>query len=289
LRTLKNLLQENKILLVPGAYDALTAKLIDHVGFPAVYMTGAGVSYSQLGMPDIGLLTLTEMAAQAEQIVDAVHIPVIADADNGFGNALNVRRMVKAYEKAGVAALQMEDQAFPKKCGHMNHKTLISTDEMVGKIKAAVDARTDDQLQIIARTDARGVLGLQEAVERAKRYEEAGADILFIEAPQSIEELNFIASQFSIPLMANMVEGGKTPVIPATELGDMGYKLVIYPNTITRFYIKQVLRILNVLKESGSSKGYSQEMMLFNEINQILGLNDIQELEERYAPSILET
>lgn len=280
---LKQALQKDDIVIAPGAYDALTAKLVACAGFPAVYMSGAGVSYSQLASPDIGLLTQTEMADQAARLVDAVQIPVIADGDTGFGNALNVRRTIQLYERAGVSAIQMEDQTFPKKCGHMQKKSLISAVEMVAKINAAVDARTDENFLIIARTDARGVSGMAEALERAHRYQEAGADILFVEAPQSEEELRNVAGQFAIPLMANMVEGGKTPIVPAGRLQDMGYKLVIYPNTITRFYMKQALRILQSLREDGTSQGYQHEMMLFDEINELLGLSRVKELEAKYT------
>ena len=230
---LRKLLSRKEILVVPGVHDGLTARIVEIEGFNALYMTGYGTSASMLGKPDVGLLTLTEMAARASRLVDAVDIPVIADADTGYGNAVNVTRTVREYEKAGVACLQLEDQVAPKKCGHMLGREIISIEEMTGKIKAACDARQDDELLIMARTDARTSFGIKEAIERGKAYEEAGADIIFIESPETEEEMKQITSSFSVPVLANMVEHGRTPFLPVSALEEIGYDLVIFPVTST--------------------------------------------------------
>lgn len=280
---LRQLLSGKNIVVAPGAHDALTAKIIEQVGFQAVYMTGYGQAASHLGKPDVGLLTLTEMVARASNIVEAVNVPVIADADTGFGNAINVMRTVREYEKAGVAAIQLEDQVAPKKCGHMTGRQVVSKDEMVGKIKAAVDSRLDPDLMIMARTDARTVHGIGEALERAKAYEEAGADILFIESPESLEEMKQITGLFKVPVLANMVEGGRTPFLPVQDLEKLGYDLVIFPTASTYLVAKALTRLMSVLKDTGTTASLMSEMITFEEFNDLIGLTKIRELENIYA------
>ena len=280
---LRQMMAGNKIVVAPGAHDALTAKIIEQVGFEAVYMTGYGQAASHLGKPDVGLLTLTEMVARAANIVEAVNVPVIADADTGFGNAVNVMRTVREYEKAGVAAIQLEDQVAPKKCGHMTGRQVVPKEEMVGKIKAAVDVRTDSDFMIIARTDARTVHGIGEALERAKAYEEAGADILFVESPESIEEMKQITSSFKVPVLANMVEGGRTPFLPVQELEALGYDLVIFPTASTYLVTKALKRLMTTLKETGTTAGLIPEMITFEEFNDLIGLTKIREIESIYV------
>lgn len=283
---LRNLLAGNKIIVAPGAHDALTAKIIERTGFPVVYMTGYGQAASHLGKPDVGLLTLTEMVARAGNIVEAVNVPVIADADTGFGNAVNVIRTVREYEKAGVAAIQLEDQVAPKKCGHMTGRQVVSKEEMIGKIKAAADARRDADLVIIARTDARTVHGIDEALERAKAYEEAGADLLFIESPESIDEMKLITSSFRVPVLANMVEGGRTPFLTCQELEQLKYDLVIFPTASTYLVAKAVAHLMETLLKTGTTKSLLHDMITFEEFNQLIGLPQIREIENTYVKGV---
>lgn len=280
---LRQLLAGKNIIVTPGAHDALTAKIIEKTGFPAVYMTGYGQAASHLGKPDVGLLTMTEMVARAANIVEAVSIPVIADADTGFGNAVNVMRTVREYEKAGVAAIQLEDQVAPKKCGHMTGRQVVSKEEMVGKIKAAVDARRDEDLVIIARTDARTVHGINEALDRAKAYEEAGADLLFVESPESIDEMKLITSSFNVPVLANMVEGGRTPLLLNQELEKIGFNIVIYPTASTYSVCLAISRLMQNLKQTGTTAGMMDEMIKFTEFNELIGLPQIREYERVYV------
>jgi methylisocitrate lyase len=280
---LKELILGEKILIAPGTYDPLMAKIIEHVGFSAVYMTGAGVSHSTLGMPDLGLTTLTEMADRARKISDAVDIPVIADADTGYGNAINVIRTVKEYERAGVAALHIEDQEMPKRCGHFAGKTLISREEMMGKLKAALDTRQDEDLMIIARTDARTAESFEAAIERAQAYAEVGADIIFVESPRSQEELRAIGKSINRPLLANMVETGLTPLMSAAELQEMGFSVVIFPGGLARFLTKQATEFLTTLKEEGTTKSNLERMYTFQEQNGLLGLEKFEALSKKYA------
>lgn len=280
---LRQMMTGKQIVVAPGAHDALTAKIIEQVGFSAVYMTGYGQAASHLGKPDVGLLTLTEMVARASNIVEAVNVPVIADADTGFGNAVNVMRTLREYEKAGVAAIQLEDQVAPKKCGHMTGRQVVSKEEMVGKIKAASDVRTDPDLMIIARTDARTVHGIGEALERAKAYEEAGADILFIESPESVEEMKQITTSFKVPVLANMVEGGRTPFLPVQDLQGLGYDLVIFPTASTYLVTKALTRLMTVLKDTGTTASLIPEMITFEEFNDLIGLTKIREIESIYV------
>ncbi len=278
---LRNLLEADELIVAPGAADALVARIIEQTGFPALYFTGAGVAYTSVG-PDLGLLGMSEMVSRLEYICEAVSIPVIADGDTGYGNALNVIRTVRAYEKAGAAAIQLEDQVMPKKCGHLAGKQLIEASEMVNKIKSAVDARKDRDFVIVARTDARAVLGLESAIERAQLYREAGADVIFVEAPESVEEMRQLNSKIQAPTLANMVEGGKTPLLPNRELKEIGYKIVIYPNSAIRVIAKAVSKLMNSLKESGTTQGEFEQMFLFDKVNDIIGLAQWRELEKRY-------
>lgn len=280
---LRNLLQQPGIIVAPGAHNAFTAKIIEQTGgFKVVYMTGGGTAMSLLGEPDLGLLTMTEMVAQARNIDSAVSLPVIADADTGYGNAINVMRTVREYEKAGVAAIHIEDQVTPKKCGHFEGKIVVSQSEMVGKIKAAVDAREDPDFVLIARIDARAMMGLDEAIKRAQACREAGADVIFVEAPESIEELKIIAKSIDAPLFVNMVEGGKTPFLTTRELEEMGYKIVIFPNSASRAAAKAIQEVMQLLKETGTTKGYIDRIVTFEGRNLITGLARYKELEKKY-------
>jgi 2-methylisocitrate lyase-like PEP mutase family enzyme len=245
-------------------------------------MTGSGAAMDLLGLPDLGFLTMSEMVAHARNIVQATSLPVIADADTGYGNALNVMRTVREYEGAGVAGLHIEDQVAPKRCGHFSGKEVISREEMIGKIKAALDSRRDQNLVVIARTDARAVLGLQEAIERGVAYAEAGADMIFVDAPESAEELSLIARSIPAPLMANLSEGGKTPLLSAQELQDMGYKLVIYPRSAAGAAAKAIQELMAVLKRDGTTEKYLDRIISFEGRNQITGLAYYRELDKKY-------
>jgi carboxyvinyl-carboxyphosphonate phosphorylmutase len=280
---LRQLLQAGKLLVAPGAYDALSAKIIEQSGFDAVYMTGYGTSASVLGEPDVGLLTLSEMVKRAGDIANAVQVPVIADGDTGFGNALNVRRTVREYEKAGVCAIQLEDQVSPKRCGHMLGRDVIPKAEMVQKVKAAVDARQDEDFVIIARTDARTHYGLEEALARGKAYEEAGADVIFVESPESRDELRRISAAFpKTPTLANMIEGGRTPVLTFEELEELGFAIALFPLGPLYAAARAVELYLEELKRAGSSAGKVKDMMTFEEFNRLAGLPEYHELEKRY-------
>jgi carboxyvinyl-carboxyphosphonate phosphorylmutase len=283
--TLRERLEEKNILVAPGAYDAFTANLVQVSGFEAVYLSGAGVSYTTLGQPDTGLITQSEMVQRVGSVGNAISIPLIADGDTGYGNAINVMRTVQLYERAGATAIQLEDQQFPKRCGHLSGKEIIPADEMAGKIRAAIDARISADFLIIARTDARGVAGFDEAIRRGKLYLDAGADVLFVEAPQSQEELERVAHEFpGILLMANMVEGGKTPLLDTGELQAMGYSLVIYPNSLTRRFARVALDLLTELKTAGTTRHMLDQMMPFGELNDLLAIGNLQDLERRYLP-----
>jgi 2,3-dimethylmalate lyase len=281
---LRELLKKNEILVAPGAHDALAAKIVAKAGFEAVYFTGYGQAASHLGGPDVGLLTMTEMVMRARNFVAAVDIPVIADADTGFGNAVNAMRTVREYEAAGVAAVQIEDQVAPKKCGHMTGRQVVPLDEMVGKIRAAVAARQDPDLVIIARTDARTTLGIDEALRRGRAFTEAGADLLFIESPESVDEMRLITSSFQLPLLANMVEGGRTPLYSAGELQEIGYKLVIFPTSSTYITAMAVTKVMEELKRSGTTRAVLEEMIPFEKFNELVGLPAVREIEGSYLP-----
>lgn len=282
-KQLRELLAAKEILVAPGAHDALTAKIIEMTGFKAVYMTGYGQAASHLGTPDVGLLTMTEMLSRASNFASAVNVPVIADGDTGFGNAINVMRTVRQYEMAGVAAIQLEDQVAPKKCGHMTGRQVIPMEEMVGKIKAAVEARQNPDFVIIARTDARTVHGIEEAIRRGKAYEEAGADVIFIESPESEEEMKLITTSFNVPVLANMVEGGRTPLLSSKELEDLGYNLVIFPTASTYITAQAMKNLMVELKDKGTTKGLVDQMIPFPEFNKLIGLTEIRDLEAKFV------
>ncbi len=253
-------------------------------GFDAVYMTGFGTSITRLGMPDVGLLTATEMIDNASRIVDASELPVIADADTGYGNPINTRRTIRDYEKAGVAGVHIEDQSWPKRCGHLAGKKVIPVGEMVAKIKAACDARRDADFVIITRTDAIAVEGIDAAIERGERYREAGADMLFIEAPVGREQVERVAKHFKgVPLLYNMAASGKTPDLPAAELGRIGFKLAIYPNWVILAAIPAMQNLLAELKKTGSIAHMRDKVATFKQFTEVAGLPEIQELEKRYG------
>ncbi len=275
--SLKSRLSQPEILTAPGVYDALTAALAAEAGFEALYLSGAAVAYTRLGRPDIGLTTASEMADTMALIRDRVDLPVIIDADNGFGNALNAQRTMRAYERAGANALQIEDQAYPKRCGHLSGKVLIPATEMVGKIKAMVDARASEETLVIARTDAIAVEGFTAALDRAEQYTEAGADVLFVEAPRSLEELQTISRTFAgrIPLLANMVEGGATPIRTAQDLEGEGFSIVIFPGGIVRALAKTAGDYYQSLAANGSNAPFKDRMYDFDGLNEVLGTPDM--------------
>ncbi|HEX8977567.1 MAG TPA: isocitrate lyase/PEP mutase family protein [Solirubrobacteraceae bacterium] len=270
-------------LILPGAPDALTARVIEALGFEAVYITGAGVTNARLGMPDLGLITLAELADTVEAVRAAVTIPLVVDADTGFGGPLNVRRTVQMLEHRGANAIQLEDQVFPKRCGHFAGKEVIPAAEMVAKLDAALDARAGDSLLIIARTDARQMLGLEAALERAALYREAGADVIFIEAPRSRDELAEIGRRLDAPLLVNVVEGGETPQLPAEELGTLGFSIVLYANAALRGAVHGMQVVLEHLRRTGSTLGVLEQMTGWEERQQLVGKPFFDELSERYA------
>ena len=281
---LRALLSQSRCIVAPGVADALAARLVALEGFEAVYMTGFGTSLTRLGSPDVGLLTATEMIDNAARIADASGLPVIADADTGYGNPINVRRTIRDYEKAGVAGVHIEDQVWPKRCGHLAGKRVIPTAEMVAKIKAACDVRNDADFLVIARCDAIAVEGLEAALERGERYREAGADMLFIEAPVGRVEVERVARHFKgVPLLYNMAASGKTPDLPADELGPLGFRLAIYPNWIILAAIPAMRALLRELKSKGSIADARAQAATFKEFTEIAGLPEIQELEKRYG------
>jgi methylisocitrate lyase len=281
---LRELIEADDILPALGAYDALSASLAEQAGGDAVYMSGSSVSTSVHGYPDVGLTTMTEMAERARQMASAVDVPVFCDADTGYGNPLNVRRTVEEYETAGVAGLHIEDQTFPKKCGHFEDKGVIPTEEMVQKIRAATDAREDDDFTIIARTDARTVHGFDDAVSRARAYVDAGADVLFFEAPTDADELRRVGDEFEdIPLLANMTEGGKTPLYSAAEFEEFGFEVVIYPATSFKAAAKAMQDVYAEIVETGTQEGIMDELVTWQGRNDITGLEDMIDLEQQYA------
>jgi carboxyvinyl-carboxyphosphonate phosphorylmutase len=278
---LRQLLSAGEMFYAPGVYDGISAHLVQQAGFSAAYMTGAGTAASLTGMPDLGLTTLTEMAGQARRLASAIDIPLIADADTGYGNALHVYRTVREYERAGVAALHIEDQAFPKRCGHLAGKQVIPAGEFAAKIHAAVDARTDPELVIIARTDARAPLGFDAAIERANRYAEAGADVIFVEAPQTAEEIERIPKEVAAPVMFNLVAGGRTPRVDPGRLRGMGYAFVIVPGACMGAAAAAIRENLTRLMRSGEP-AYDRELSP-PELFSAVGLDFWARLRERYA------
>ena len=278
------LLAEPNLLLAPGIYDSLSGLIATKAGAKAVYLSGASLAYTRFGISDLGLVSVSEVNDTLAAITDRIETPVIVDGDNGFGNALNVQRTVRSFERSGAAAIQLEDQAFPKRCGHLDGKTLISKTEMVGKIKAALDARTSQDMLIIARTDARAVEGLSAAMDRAEAYYEAGADIMFIEAPQSLDEMKQLTAHFAerIPLLANMVEGGKTPIQSTDDLAEIGYKIVIFPGGAVRAIAHHLTDYFGQLLANGNNTKFSKKMYDFNGLNDIIETNGLLNLGVKY-------
>lgn len=281
---LRTRLSQKPILIAPGVFDALTSSIATDAGFEALYVSGAAISYTRLGRPDIGLATMSEMADVVRNIRERVDTALIVDADTGYGNALNVQRTVRLFERAGASAIQLEDQSLPKRCGHLSGKTLVSAKEMVGKIRAAADARADARTLLVARTDAIAVEGFDAAAERAGLYAEAGADVLFIEAPQDRAQLARVGAMRAsgLPLMANMVEGGKTPVLPASQLEDMGFSLVIFPGGIVRAMARAAGDFYKTLLRDGTSDAFRDRMYDFDGVNALLGAQDILARGKRY-------
>ena len=280
---LKHAISERRALLVPGAANALTARVIEDLGFEAIYLTGAGLANTELGVPDIGLVTLTELARATDAIAGATTLPLIVDADTGFGNAINVAHTVRILERAGAAAIQLEDQSFPKRCGHFAGKELIRAAERVGKIEAAVDARGSADCLIIARTDARAVEGLDAAISRALAYAKAGADVTFVEAPESPVELAEIPRRLAVPQVANMVVGGKTPLATQAELSSMGYGLVLYANAALQASVLAMQEVLRALRRDGSLAAVSNRLAGFAERQRLVGKPDWDALELRFT------
>jgi 2-methylisocitrate lyase-like PEP mutase family enzyme len=285
-RQLRQTLIRGAGLLMPGAANALAARVIVASGFPAVYITGAGIANTALGVPDLGLVTLTELVEHVMAIRDSVEVPIVVDGDTGFGNALNLRRTVRLLERAGANAIQIEDQVFPKRCGHFDGKAVIGAAAMAQKIKAAVDARHDADFLIIARTDARAVEGFDAAIERATAYRAAGADILFVEAPQSVDELMAIPQRLPGPHIANIVFGGKTPNLPRAQLAAMGFAGIIYANAALQAAVAGMSRVLRHLAATGSLAGIEDGLASFAERQSLVDYDGFIALDRRYAESV---
>jgi 2-methylisocitrate lyase-like PEP mutase family enzyme len=272
---LRRLLARERITVAPGAYDALTALLVARAGFELVYLSGAGVAYAHLARPDVGLTTPDEIVTRGRAMVEAVDVPILADGDTGFGNALNVQRTVRAYEAAGLAGIQLEDQVFPKRCGHLAGKEVVPAAEMVGKIRAACDARRDHDFVIVARTDAIATHGITEATDRLGRYAEAGADVIFADGPRSDDELRAIPRAAMRPAMANMVEGGATPLQDAAALEAMGYRIVIFPNALLRLLVRQGAAFLAALRADGTTARQLANIASFGDLQRFLGTDEL--------------
>ena len=285
--TLRNLLHAREIVVAPGVYDALVALIAEQAGARALYLSGAAIAYTRFGRPDIGLVSMAEVADTIAALRDRVALPLIVDVDNGFGNALNVQRTVRVCERMGASALQIEDQTLPKRCGHLDGKSLISAAEMSGKIQAAVDARINEDTLIAARTDAIAVEGIEAALDRSELYVEAGADMLFVEAPRTLDEMQQIVRRFAdrVPLMANMVEGGKTPMLNAAELEAMGFSLVIFPGGIVRALANAARAYYGSLLDTGSNNAFRDRMLDFDGLNAVIGTPDMLETGKSYEDS----
>ena len=282
--TLRDLVVGPDILVAPGIYDALSGHMAERAGFKAAYLSGASIAYTRFGRPDIGLVAMDEVAQTLSAIRERVAIPLIVDADTGFGNALNVIRTVKLFARCGATAIQLEDQSMPKRCGHLDEKKLVPSDEMVGKIKAALDARPSEDVLIVARTDAVGVEGLAPALDRAEAYRDAGADVLFVEALRSDEEIAIAMNRLggSVPMLANMVEGGKTPVKSAAVLQEMGYNVVIFPGGLVRTLTRTMTDYFQSLADAGTTEPFRDRMLDFDELNDVIGTRDMLDMGKRY-------
>lgn len=282
--SLKQRLTTAAPVVAPGVYDALTASIATAAGFEALYLSGAAIAYTRLGRPDIGLVSMSEVAEVVTLVRDRVPTPLIVDADNGYGNALNVQRTVRLFERAGATAIQLEDQTLPKRCGHLQDKTLIGAAEMAGKVKAAVDARQSDETLIVARTDAVAVEGFERAIDRAHLYAEAGADVLFVEAPRSCEQLVAVTRSLGgrLPLLVNMVEGGDTPLASADDLGALGFRIVIFPGGIVRALAHTAQAYYRSLKANGTNQPFKDRMFDFNALNALIGTPEMLALGRSY-------
>lgn len=282
--TLRQRLSEPRVLLAPGVYDALSALVAERAGFEALYLSGASIAYTRLGRSDVGLTTFSEVEDTLARVAERVVVPVIVDADTGFGNALNVQRTVRAFERAGASMVQLEDQTFPKRCGHLDGKTLVPTTEMQGKLRAALDARARADTLILARTDAVAVEGLESALDRAEAYLDCGVDALFIEALRTPEQMDAACRRFArrVPLLANMVEGGQTPLQGADELEARGFRIVIFPGGTTRAVAHTLAAYYASLREHGSTAAWRNRMLDFDELNALIGTPDLLALGKRY-------
>ncbi|MCP3999321.1 MAG: oxaloacetate decarboxylase [Gammaproteobacteria bacterium] len=285
---LRKKLAGSEAIIAPGAYDALTALMVEQAGFQCAYVSGASISFARIGRPDLGLTTLTEVADSVANMRERTEISLVVDADTGFGNALNVQRSVRLLERMGATGIQLEDQTSPKRCGHLAGKSIVSVDEMVGKLKAALDARNDDDTLIVARTDAIAIDGVDAAIERAHAYADAGADVLFIEAMPDKEVMTRVGKEIGgrVPLLANMVEGGKTPLTPASELAELGFRLVIYPGAMVRIISFAAQAYLHELKEKGTTAGLLDKMNQFDQIMDLVGLQESIAEGKAYDPEI---
>jgi 2-methylisocitrate lyase-like PEP mutase family enzyme len=282
-KSLRSRLQQPGLIVAPGVFDMVSLRLADSFGFDALYMTGYGTVASHLGLPDAGLATYSDMVGRVSAMAGMARTPLIADADTGYGGLLNMRHTVRGYEAAGACAIQLEDQEFPKKCGHTPGRRVIPMEDMVQKIRVAADARSSKDFLIIARTDARTALGLDEALRRAEAYAKAGADILFVESPESEEEMRRIGRSFDVPLVANMVERGRTPVLSRAELESIGYKLAIFPVTALLAAVQAMAGVYQTFKEQGSSAGSSVPLYDFADLTRLMGFEDVWAFEQRYA------
>jgi len=281
---LRQRLQDERILVAPGIYDGLSALLAERAGAEAVYLSGASIAYTRFGRPDIGLVDMGEVAGVLAAIGERITLPIVVDGDTGFGNALNVQRTIRTFQRAGASAVQLEDQTLPKRCGHLAGKQLVSPGEMIGKIKAACDARLGDELLIVARTDAIAVEGFEPALERAERYLEAGADVLFVEAPRNLEELGKVTARFRgrAPLLANMVEGGRTPDLSAADLEALGFSLVIFPGGLVRAFAAMAEDYFASLLAEGTTAPFRNRMVDFDGLNRLIGAGEMLEGGRRY-------
>ena len=286
MNSLRSRLRGPEITVAPGCYDALSALMIERAGFPAAYLSGASIAYTRHARPDVGLVSMTEVADIVGAIADRITVPLVVDADTGFGNALNVMRTVKLFANRGAAAIQLEDQTTPKRCGHLADKSVVAAGEMIGKIKAALDARPSEEVLIIARTDAIAVEGFAKALDRAEAYREAGADLLFVEAPRSDDELAAICRRFAgrVPVMANMVEGGKTPLKTAAELQRLGFALAIFPGGTVRALVHCFEGYFASLERHGTTAPYRERMLDFDALNRVIGTPEMLKLGQRYDP-----
>lgn len=281
--------KDGEAIVVPGVYDALSAKIAEQVGFKAVFQSGYSVAASMLGLPDYGLLNANEVIEQARRIASSVSIPLIVDIDTGYGNALNVRRVVQELERAGAKGIFLEDQVWPKRCGHMQGKQVIDVEEYMQKLYAALDARSSKEFIVVARTDALEPLGIDEAIDRANRYASAGADIVFVEAPRSIEEMRRICREVKAPLVANMIEGGRTPLLSINELKALGYRFILFPLTAilsTAYAIKSMLSLLKddrLVDVVTNEDGNERRILVFDEFNRLIGLDHLKSIEARYV------